>query len=290
MIRCAKCTYGWNPDTATNCVQCKAPLTASATPPRSDTLSEDTAKPENLRNATIAEGVPFVSSPGNLNTPPSVPERWSVPNQAIPNQASSSPVSANSAGSASVSSVPVDANAGGANLGDSGLRRRTVFAGSGSSGEAPVANFGAGSGSSSGSGSPPRTPLASGSRRPQTVAVDPGRKIVGVLITYSWQESGQVFPVLEGRNLIGKDPDQCDICIPQDATLSAVNSFITYRRHFLIGDKVSMSGTDVDGEPIEQEFVPLRNYAKIRTGSTYWTFVCIQPPSPEMSGDTGSGA
>jgi hypothetical protein len=51
-----------------------------------------------------------------------------------------------------------------------------------------------------------------------------------------------------------------------------------------------MSGTDVDGEPIEQEFVPLRNYAKIRTGSTYWTFVCIQPPSPEMSGDTGSGA
>jgi hypothetical protein len=134
---------------------------------------------------------------------------------------------------------------------------------------------------------PTPTPLAGGSRRQQTVAVDPGRKIVGVLITYSWQESGQVFPILEGRNLIGKDPDQCDIAIPQDATLSAVNSFITYRRHFLIGDRVSMSGTDVDGEPIETEFVPLRNYAKIRTGSTYWTFVSVQPPA-QAGEDTGA--
>ncbi len=40
-----------------------------------------------------------------------------------------------------------------------------------------------------------------------------------------------------------------------------------------------MSGTDVDGEPIETEVVPLRNYAKIRTGSTFWTFVSVQPPS-----------
>jgi len=123
----------------------------------------------------------------------------------------------------------------------------------------------------------------SGPRRPQTVSVDPSRKIVGVLITYSWQDQGQVFPVLEGRNLIGKDPNQCDICIPQDQTLSAVNTFITYRRNFIIGDKVSMSGTDVNGEPIETEFVPLHNYAKIRTGSTYWTFVAIQPPTEPLA-------
>jgi hypothetical protein len=104
---------------------------------------------------------------------------------------------------------------------------------------------------------------------------------VGVLITYSWHEQGQVFPVLEGRNLIGRDPSQSDICIPQDATLSAVNSFITYRGQFIIGDKVSMSGTDVDGKAIVTEFVPLRNYASIRTGSTHWTFVAIQPPAPQ---------
>jgi len=158
---------------------------------------------------------------------------------------------------------------------DAAQRRRTVFAGVAP--EAPVSI-------------PTPTPLApsvGAPRRQQTVAVDPGRKIVGVLITYSWQESGQVFPILEGRNMIGKDPDQCDIAIPQDATLSAVNSFITYRRNFLIGDKVSMSGTDVDGEPIETEFVPLRNYAKIRTGSTYWTFVSVQPPA-QSAEDSGA--
>jgi hypothetical protein len=155
-------------------------------------------------------------------------------------------------------------------------RRRTVFAG-----VSPAPDF-----QPAASSVPaPAAPLAGGARG-RTVAVDPARKIVGVLITYSWQESGQVFPVLEGRNLIGKDPSQSDICIPQDATLSAVNTFITHRKQFVIGDKGSMNGTDVDGEPIEKEFVPLRNYAQIRTGSTYWTFVSIQQPS-EVTNDTG---
>jgi hypothetical protein len=41
---------------------------------------------------------------------------------------------------------------------------------------------------------------------------------------------------------------------------------------------VSMSGTDLNGVPIEEQFVPLQNYARIRTGSTHWTFVAIQVP------------
>jgi hypothetical protein len=77
-----------------------------------------------------------------------------------------------------------------------------------------------------------------------------GRKIVGVLVTYSWSDQGQIFPVCEGRNRIGSDPDQCDIVIPQDETLSAINSHIIFRKNFTIGDEVSMGGTDVDGEPI----------------------------------------
>jgi hypothetical protein len=241
MIHCAKCNYGWNPDTATICVQCKAPLGSAAQPQRSDTLNEDMLQADNMRRPTVAEGMPLVPPPVSRPSDPNIappPPRWS--NSAPP---------------------------------DSTPRRRTEYAGNQTPSETPA----------------PASISTGGSRRPQTVAVDPARKIVGVLITYSWQEQGQVFPVLEGRNLIGKDPAQCDICIPQDATLSAVNTFITYRRHFLIGDKVSMSGTDVDGEPIETEFVPLRNYAKIRTGSTYWTFVSIQPPS-QTSDDSASGS
>jgi hypothetical protein len=110
------------------------------------------------------------------------------------------------------------------------------------------------------------------------------RKIVGILVTYTWSDQGQIFPVLEGRNRIGRDPGQCDIAIPQDDTLSAVNSHILFRKNFVIGDDVSMGGTDVNDEPVETQFVPLQNYARIRTGSTHWIFVAIQPPAVENDG------
>jgi hypothetical protein len=105
----------------------------------------------------------------------------------------------------------------------------------------------------------------------------PNRRIVGILITYTWKSDGQIFPIREGRNLIGRDSEKCDIAIPEDDTLSAINSHITFRKNFVIGDNVSMSGTDVDGEPIEEQFRPLSNYATIRTGSTKWTFIAINP-------------
>jgi hypothetical protein len=100
------------------------------------------------------------------------------------------------------------------------------------------------------------------------------RRVIGVLITYSWSPEGQVFPIREGRNLIGRG-DQCDIRVPEDPAMSEVNSHITFRQSFVVGDMVSMSGTDLNGEPVEEQFRPLGNYAKIRTGSTHWTFVIL---------------
>lgn len=97
-------------------------------------------------------------------------------------------------------------------------------------------------------------------------------------MTYSWKPEGQLFPVREGRNLIGRGAE-CDISIPDDPTLSNVNSHITHRKSFVIGDMVSMSGTDLNGAPIEEQFVPLPNYSTIRTGSTHWTFMSIQQSS-----------
>jgi hypothetical protein len=102
------------------------------------------------------------------------------------------------------------------------------------------------------------------------------RKIVAILVTYSWKPEGQVFPVREGRNLIGRG-EECDIRIPEDTMLSQVNSHITFRKNFVVGDMVSMGGTDLNGEAIEQQFVPMSNYAQIRTGSTHWSFVIIDP-------------
>lgn len=104
------------------------------------------------------------------------------------------------------------------------------------------------------------------------------RKIVGVLITYSWRPDGQMFPVREGRNLIGRGAE-CEIQVPEDGTLSSVNTHITFRKSFTVGDMVSMSGTDINGTPIEEQFVTLESGAKLRTGSTHWTFLAI--PSAE---------
>ena len=268
MIHCNKCNYGWNPDTATICVQCKSPLEPASSLRRNDTMNEDAAASEPVRRATVAEGVPAAPAFASRSSDPTPP---GFPPSTTPNVAPPVP--------------PAVPRWNDTPPADQGQRRRTVFAGA-----SPAPDFQPGSAPPTAANASASASASASSARGRTVAVDPARKIVGVLITYSWQEQGQVFPVLEGRNLIGKDPNQCDICIPQDATLSAVNTFITYRRHFIIGDRVSMSGTDVDGEPIEREFVPLRNYAQIRTGSTYWTFVSIQPPSEVTTDTGGSGA
>jgi urease beta subunit len=114
----------------------------------------------------------------------------------------------------------------------------------------------------------------------------PVRRIVGVLITYTWKPEGQIFPIHEGRNLIGRNPDKCDIVVKEDAHLSEVNSHITFRRSFTVGDMVSMSGTDLNGAPVEETYVRLPNYSTIRTGSTHWTFIEAQPVKnqPESGG------
>ena len=125
---------------------------------------------------------------------------------------------------------------------------------------------------------PPEMSMAA--QGPAAAPVPAQRKIVGMLITYSWAPEGQIFPVREGRNLIGRG-EECDIRVAQDSMMSQVNSHITFRRGFVVGDMVSMSGTYVDGDPIEEQFRRLPNYAQVRTGSTLWTFVAVAPQADE---------
>ena len=42
-----------------------------------------------------------------------------------------------------------------------------------------------------------------------------------------------------------------------------------------------MGGTYVNGKAVEELSHPLPNYSKIRTGSTTWTFIAIEPPVVE---------
>lgn len=148
---------------------------------------------------------------------------------------------------------------------------------------------------------PPSAPAAQRpGRRGHTVYMPPGsstpdaganaaapavaaRRIVAILITYSWKPEGQVFPIREGRNLIGRG-EECDIRIPDDPMLSSTNSHITFRQNFVLGDMVSMSGTDLNGQPVEEQFRPLDNHARIRTGSTHWHFVIVDPGLTPQAG------
>jgi len=102
------------------------------------------------------------------------------------------------------------------------------------------------------------------------------RRIVGILLTYTWRPEGQIFPIREGRNRIGRS-NECEISLPEDSHLSGLNSHITYRKNFTIGDLVSMGGTDLNGEPVEENYVKLPNYAQIRAGSTHFTFIAVDP-------------
>ncbi len=101
---------------------------------------------------------------------------------------------------------------------------------------------------------------------------------MGFLVTYTWQNDGQLFPVREGRNYLGSDPDS-DVALDGDPQLSGRHATILFRgQGFWIDDEKSMNGTFVDGECVEEK-QPLANYAEIRTGSTVWRFVMVDRPS-----------
>src|SRR5215510_13874910 len=63
------------------------------------------------------------------------------------------------------------------------------------------------------------------------------RGIRGFLITYIWQREGQLFPIREGRNFLGRGdisseavPCSCDVQIVQDSKMSAEHALILCRQ------------------------------------------------------------
>lgn len=103
-------------------------------------------------------------------------------------------------------------------------------------------------------------------------------RIVAVLVTYSIQSEGMIFPVREGRNKIGADPD-AEISIQQDRTISGWNTSVTFRDgKFWLSAKDSMNGTYLNGTEVPPDSTTaLPNYATIRAGSTSFRFIMIEP-------------
>jgi pSer/pThr/pTyr-binding forkhead associated (FHA) protein len=112
------------------------------------------------------------------------------------------------------------------------------------------------------------------------------RRIRGVLITYTWQQQGELFPIREGKNYIGAgtvnrepgDP-QCDIYITDDQKLSSAHALILCRQgKFEIVDLESTNGTFINEEMIPIRGADLPDTANLRTGSTIWSFMKVITP------------
>lgn len=57
---------------------------------------------------------------------------------------------------------------------------------------------------------------------------DGGRKLVGLLVSYSHNPAGEVYKIYEGRNIVGRD-HACDISFPMDDKMSGRHLLILYR-------------------------------------------------------------
>jgi hypothetical protein len=101
-----------------------------------------------------------------------------------------------------------------------------------------------------------------------------GKKLVGILVTYSTNPNGQVFNVFEGKNFIGRDMP-VDICI-QDNEVSGKHFSILYRSadaKFKFKDEQSSNGTYLN-EVLTDEG-ELSPFDVIRIGGTRLIFIAI---------------
>ena len=107
-------------------------------------------------------------------------------------------------------------------------------------------------------------------------AANAGRKIVGVLVSYSVNENGEVFKVLEGRTYIGRSK-QNDISVPSDKNMSSKHLMILFREaegRFWAIDQDSSNGTYINGEFVSDK-VALKTNDIIVVGATKFIFLAI---------------
>ncbi|GHT91385.1 peptide-binding protein [Spirochaetia bacterium] len=101
-----------------------------------------------------------------------------------------------------------------------------------------------------------------------------GKKIVGILVTYSTNPNGQIFNIFEGKNFIGRDMP-VDICIP-DREMSGKHLSILYRSadgKFKFKDEQSSNGTYLN-EVLTDEG-ELTSFDVIKIGGTKLIFIAI---------------
>ncbi len=96
------------------------------------------------------------------------------------------------------------------------------------------------------------------------------RKLVGWLVSYTFNPVGADFRIYEGRNSVGADPT-CDVVVPDDPAVSARHLTLLYRFDgFRFKDELSTNGTFVN-EQMRDEGM-LQDGDVIRVGNTVFKF------------------
>jgi FHA domain len=114
------------------------------------------------------------------------------------------------------------------------------------------------------------------------------RPLGGVLFTFTWSKSGQLFPVYAGRNYAGKAATTpaglpTEVLMTEDPILADTHFLILYEPdggRYRIADEGGTGGTFLNGEPIDSKGRELPDEAQIRAGSTLFIFRKVRPPAP----------
>lgn len=110
--------------------------------------------------------------------------------------------------------------------------------------------------------------------------VSENRRLIGLLVSYSANPTGEVYKVYEGRTTIGRDRT-CDIPFPNDSHMSAKHLLIQYveaKGAFRAQeyDKGSANGSYVNGQVyVLGDVIDLKNNDVIVIGGTKFIFLAI---------------
>ncbi len=110
--------------------------------------------------------------------------------------------------------------------------------------------------------------------------VDGGRRLVGVLVSYSANPAGEVYKVYEGRTTIGRDCT-CDLPFPEDQHMSSEHFLIQYveaKGSFRAQEYAqgSANGSYVNGKVyVLGDVIELKTNDVIVLGGTKFVFLAI---------------
>lgn len=119
-----------------------------------------------------------------------------------------------------------------------------------------------------------------------------GRRLTGIVTSFTWSRLGQLFEVRDGRNYAGSgvviadNNSPCEILMSEDRTMSSAHFLILCQAgKYIISDNFSVNGTFVNGVQIDTRGVDLPDDAVIKAGSTVFTFQKVHslagaPPEP----------